>query len=51
VRLLGTPTQTVRVFLSSGDDALCEREFVDALVYDGVNTVLMNLEFSVRFEL
>jgi len=50
VRLLGTPTTTVRIFLSSGDDALSERDFVDALVRDGVNTALMNLDFSVRFE-
>lgn len=50
MRLLGTSTTTVRVFLSSGDDALTERDFVDALVYNGVNTVLMNLDFSVRFE-
>jgi hypothetical protein len=36
--------------VSSGDDALVERDFLDALIRDGVNAVLMNLDFSVRFE-
>ena len=40
----------VRVFLSSGDDALAERNFLDALIRDAINPVLMDLDFKVRFE-
>ncbi len=50
MRLLATQTTTVRVFLSSGDDALAERDFVDALFCDAANAVLMKLGFSVRFD-
>lgn len=50
VRLSGSKTTTIRIFLSSGDDALAERDFFDSLVRDGVNAALMNLGYSVRFE-
>lgn len=40
----------MRVFVSSGDDALPLRDFVDALVQDGINAVLMQLGAPLRFE-
>jgi hypothetical protein len=50
VRLGGALTTTVRIFLSSGDDALEERDFFDALVRDAINACLMDLDSSIRFE-
>jgi hypothetical protein len=48
--LLGTPTRTIRVFVSSGDDALELRDFVDDLVANAINAVLMQVEAPIRFE-
>ncbi len=50
VRLLGSPTTLLTVFISSGDDALGQRDFIDALVRDGVNAALRQLNVPVRFE-
>lgn len=50
VRLLGTPTTLVTVFVSSSDEALQQRDFVDALVRDAVNAALGRLSVPVRFE-
>ncbi len=48
--LLGTPTRTIRVFVSSGDDALELRDFVDDLVNEAINAVLMQMDAPIRFE-
>jgi len=50
LRLFGSQAAIVRIFLSSGDDALAERDFLDALIRDAINPVLMDLDFKVRFE-
>jgi hypothetical protein len=50
VRLLGTPTILVTVFVSSGVDALQQRDFIDALVRDAVNAALARFSVKVRFE-
>jgi len=50
VRLLGAQAVLVRIFVSSGDDALAERDFLDALIRDAINPVLMDLDFRFRFE-
>jgi hypothetical protein len=43
-------TKTLRVFISSGDDAIAERDFLDALIRDGLTPVLMDLHFTLRFD-
>jgi hypothetical protein len=50
VRILVKQTKTLSVFISSGDDALTERDFLDSLIRDGLTPVLMDLEFSLRLE-
>jgi hypothetical protein len=49
---LGEPqlTQTYRIFLSSGDDALDLRDRVDGLVYQSINPQLIEARQRVRFE-
>ncbi len=50
LRLLGSDAVLVRVFVSSGDDALEARDFLDALFRDALNPVLMDFRLRVRFE-
>jgi hypothetical protein len=50
VRIRGAPVTMVTVFVSSGDDALTSRDYVDRLVRDAVNVALQSLEVPVRFE-
>lgn len=50
VRLGGTQLTMVTVFVSSGDDALANRDYIDRLVADAVNVALQSLKLPVRFE-
>lgn len=50
VRIRGTQLTMVRVFVSSGDDALTNRDYIDRLVANAVNAALMSLDVPVRFE-
>jgi hypothetical protein len=50
VRIRGTQLTMVRVFVSSGDDALTSRDYIDRLVADAVNAALMALNVPIRFE-
>src|SRR4051812_10096751 len=50
VRIRGAQVTMVTVFVSSGDDALTKRNYIDWLVNDAVNVALKSLEVPVRFE-
>lgn len=50
VRLIPIPTRTIQLFVSSGDDALEQRDFLDALVRNGIVPVLIDRGHTVRFD-
>jgi hypothetical protein len=50
MRLATRQTRTLRVFLSSGGDAIVERDFLDALIRDGLVPPLMHSGSPIRIE-
>jgi hypothetical protein len=50
VQIRGAQMTVVTVFVSSGDDALANRDYIDRLVNDAVNAALRSLDVPVRFE-